>query len=85
MLKRHFTTALALVAILMAATAQTTVTTHWPLDQDVRGMDADGDAIKKATAATISSDTPAYNLAGQRVDKAFKGVVIVNGKKMVRK
>ena len=56
MLKRHLTTALALVAILMAATAQTTVTTHWPLDQDVRGMDADGDAIKKATAVTISCE-----------------------------
>ena len=41
--------------------------------------------INTATAATISSDAPAYNLAGQRVDKAFKGVVIVNGKKMVRK
>ena len=41
--------------------------------------------INTATAATVSSDAPAYNLAGQRVDKAFKGVVIVNGKKMVRK
>ena len=39
------------------------------------------------STATVSngSDAPAYNLAGQRVDKAFKGVVIVNGKKMVRK
>lgn len=41
--------------------------------------------INTATATSVSSDAPAYNLAGQRVDKAFKGVVIVNGKKMVRK
>jgi hypothetical protein len=26
-----------------------------------------------------------YNLAGQRVDNAFKGIVIVNGKKIVKK
>ena len=28
---------------------------------------------------------PMYNLAGQRVSKAYKGLVIVNGKKIVRK
>ena len=26
-----------------------------------------------------------YNLAGQRVDANYKGVVIVNGKKMIQK
>ena len=26
-----------------------------------------------------------YNLAGQKVDKDYKGIVIVNGKKVVRK
>ena len=31
------------------------------------------------------SDTPAYNLAGQRVGSAYKGVVVVNGKKSIRK
>ena len=30
-------------------------------------------------------NAPAYNLAGQKVDKSFKGVVIQNGKKMSQK
>lgn len=34
---------------------------------------------------TTDADAPAYNLAGQRVDKSYKGVVIVNGKKILRK
>ena len=34
---------------------------------------------------TTDTDAPAYNLAGQRVDKSYKGVVIVNGKKILRK
>jgi hypothetical protein len=32
-----------------------------------------------------SSNAPIYNLAGQRVDKSFKGVVIQNGKKFIQK
>ena len=32
-----------------------------------------------------SADAPIYNLAGQKVDKGFKGVVIQNGKKMIQK
>ena len=31
------------------------------------------------------TDAPAYNLAGQRVDDNYKGVVIINGKKVVRR
>ena len=34
---------------------------------------------------TIDNNAPMYNLAGQRVTKSYKGVVIVNGKKIVRK
>lgn len=38
---------------------------------------------------TIKTDAdvnaPAYNLAGQKVDKSYKGVVIMNGKKMIQK
>ena len=30
------------------------------------------------------STTPAYNLAGQRVDKSFRGIVIQNGKKIIK-
>ena len=34
---------------------------------------------------TLNVDAPIYNLAGQRVGKEYKGLVIVNGKKIVRK
>ena len=30
-------------------------------------------------------DAPIYNMAGQRVSKTYKGVVIQNGKKFVNK
>lgn len=35
--------------------------------------------------ANIDANAPMYNLAGQRVNKSYKGVVIVNGKKMLNK
>lgn len=38
----------------------------------------------KADAA-IDANAPAYNLAGQRVSKNYRGVVIINGKKVVIK
>jgi outer membrane protein assembly factor BamE (lipoprotein component of BamABCDE complex) len=31
-----------------------------------------------------AQDAPAYNLAGQKVNKGFKGLVIMNGKKIVK-
>ena len=34
---------------------------------------------------TIDNDAPAYNLAGQKVGKGYKGIVIKNGKKVVMK
>lgn len=34
---------------------------------------------------SISNDAPAFNLSGQRVGKDYKGVIIVNGKKVIRK
>jgi len=34
---------------------------------------------------TIDNDAPMYNLAGQRVNKSYKGVVVQNGKKMLNK
>lgn len=34
---------------------------------------------------TLNSDAPMYNLAGQRVSKSYKGVVIQNGKKYIVK
>ena len=41
--------------------------------------------INAINAATIDVNAPAYNLAGQKVDKSYKGVVIQNGKKMIQK
>lgn len=35
--------------------------------------------------AELDADAPIYNLAGQKVDKSFKGIVIQNGKKVVMK
>ena len=35
--------------------------------------------------ASFDADAPMYNLAGQRVSKSYKGVVIQNGKKMLNK
>ena len=35
--------------------------------------------------AAPAANAAMYNLAGQRVDKAYKGIVIVNGKKYLNK
>lgn len=35
--------------------------------------------------AELNNDAPVYNLAGQKVDNGYKGVVIQNGKKMIQK
>ena len=40
------------------------------------------ETVKTATAAV---DGVAYNLAGQKVDESFKGIIIKNGKKMIQK
>lgn len=42
-------------------------------------------AIKSINTQAKKAQQPAYNLSGQRVNKSYKGVVIVNGKKMMRK
>lgn len=39
----------------------------------------------EAVAADAEDDAPAYNLAGQRVGKSYKGVVVKNGKKIIKK
>lgn len=41
------------------------------------------DSVDSETEAT--TDSEAYNLAGQRVDKNFKGIVVMNGKKLLKK
>lgn len=41
--------------------------------------------IGKTTIEKRVNDNIAYNLAGQRVNNSYKGVVIINGKKVIRK
>jgi hypothetical protein len=38
----------------------------------------------KSVKAGVDANAPVYNLAGQKVNKNFKGVVIQNGKKVVK-
>ncbi len=42
-------------------------------------------AVESVVAEKDAENAPIYNLAGQRVDKSFKGVVIQNGKKFIQK
>ncbi len=51
----------------------------------VIGDDDETTTINAVDAAGMDDDTPVYNLAGQKVGKDYKGVVIVNGRKVVRK
>lgn len=42
-------------------------------------------AINGVATTTTATDNAVYNLSGQRVDDSYKGIVIVNGKKYLRK
>ena len=50
-------------------------------DNTVTGINT----LDNLTNSQMDNDAPMYNLAGQRVNKSYKGVVIVNGKKMLNK
>ena len=41
--------------------------------------------VKNITQDRGTSNAPAYNLAGQRVNNDYKGLIIKDGKKMIRK
>ena len=43
------------------------------------------DGISNAVAAEQNVNAPVYNLAGQKVDAAYKGIIIKNGQKMIQK
>ena len=51
------------------------------LDGEATGINA----IENSELRIENLDAPMYNLAGQRVTKSYKGVVIVNGKKYINK
>lgn len=46
---------------------------------------ASGDTGVSSITTDVDKNAPKYNLAGQRVDKNYKGVVIQNGKKYMNK
>lgn len=48
-------------------------------------FDAAATGLNTVHTATAANDGAAYNAAGQRVGKDYRGLVIVNGKKVVRK
>ena len=54
-----------------------------PLVIDEGNNETDG--IGSIENGKLNIETSVYNLAGQKVDAAYKGIVIVNGKKVVRK
>ena len=43
------------------------------------------DAIQSVTAEKTNVNAPIYNLAGQQVNKSYKGVCIQNGRKFINK
>lgn len=43
------------------------------------------DGIKSPASALSDKNAPAYNLAGQKAGSGYKGIVIQNGKKIIRK
>ena len=45
----------------------------------------DPTGINEVSNSTVNANAPIYNLAGQRVGKDYKGVVIQNGKKFIKK
>lgn len=45
----------------------------------------EGAGISTVKAATLDANAPVYNLAGQRVNKNTKGILIQNGKKFINK
>lgn len=61
--------------------------TTYELDKDniLISLNGKTTGITNITADEAAKNAPVYNLAGQKVTKAYKGVVIKNGKKMIQK
>ena len=54
--KKHLLLLTTLLCTAALLRAQTTVTTHWPLDQDIKGLSPGSDAYRQATAASIACE-----------------------------
>lgn len=61
--------------------------TTYELDKDniLISLNGKTTGITNITEDEAAKNAPVYNLAGQKVTKAYKGVVIKNGKKMIQK
>lgn len=61
--------------------------TTYELDKDniLISLNGKTTGITNITTDEAAKNAPVYNLAGQKVTKAYKGVVIKNGKKMIKK
>lgn len=61
--------------------------TTYELDKDniLISLNGKTTGITNITTDETAKNAPVYNLAGQKVTKAYKGVVIKNGKKMIQK
>lgn len=61
--------------------------TTYELDKDniLISLNGKTTGITNITTDEATKNAPVYNLAGQKVTKAYKGVVIKNGKKMIQK
>ena len=61
--------------------------TTYELDKDniLISLNSTTTGITNITTDEAAKNAPVYNLAGQKVTKAYKGVVIKNGKKMIQK
>ena len=67
-------------AVMWLDSAIATAREFFSLDDVTTGINAlDNELL------TIDNNAPMYNLAGQKVSKSYKGIVIVNGKKVLKK
>ena len=56
----------------------------WELRNVIVAKDPESASINDVTAEKFNANAPIYNLAGQRVGKDAKGILIQNGKKFVK-
>lgn len=54
-------------------------------DDNTDGPSGETTFIKALNGEVMDSNVPMYNLAGQKVSESYKGIVIVNGRKVIRK
>ena len=63
---------------------QVTTTNGLPHDLKIEFMNASTSAIQDINAQSAAKSSTAYNIAGQRINGNAKGIIIVDGKKMVK-